>query len=130
MLRNLWRERIIPYLPDAEGAEPGVPEIRGQAHHRLEVAPSAGQSLTLAAIEELALRSLAQDPETGIDENAPKWEIALVSHIAARRLGVEYETCELVEQALGRGAHAPPLRWGAVFRTAATVETTLSGFGG
>lgn len=127
MLRNLWRERIIPYLP---GAEPSTPEAGGQAHHRLEVIPVAGQSLTLAAIEELVLRSLAQDPETGIDEDAPKWEIALVSHIVARRLGVEYETCGLVEQAFGRDAGAPPLRWGAVFRTAATVENTLNGFGG
>lgn len=130
MLRNLWRERIIPTLTAGDGVEPGVPEIHGQAHHRMAVLPAVGQSPTLAAIEELALRSLAQDPETGLDDSAPKWEIALVSHITARRLGVEYVTCELVERALSRGSETPPLRWGAVFRTAATVENTLNGFGG
>lgn len=130
MLRNLWRGRIIPCLPDAEGTGPDAPELQGQAHHRLELTPAAGQSPTLAAIEELSRRLFAHDPETGISDTAPEWEIALVTHITARRLGVEYQTCDLVEQALSRGVGAPSLHWGAIFRTAATVESTLSGFSG
>lgn len=127
LLRNLWRERIIPCLPTHGGPDLSSLEIHGQPHHRLEVTPHAGQSATLAVLEELSIRGLENGWGAARDDVTPAWETALVLEITALRLGIEYEPSPLVAEAISRGS-AAPLRWGRIFRTAATLENSLNGF--
>lgn len=127
MLRNLWRDRIMPCLPTQGGTDLSLPEFHGQPHHRLEVAPRAGQSATLAVLEELSIRGLENELGDAHGRLTVAWETAIVLDIVARRLGIEYEPPLLVEEAISRRSDTP-LHWGPIFRTAATMENSLNGF--
>ncbi|QGU04311.1 hypothetical protein [Corynebacterium comes] len=120
MLRNLWRNRILPCLPTSQAAPDGA----GPTHLRLEVPHREDQSVTLSVIGLLATKFLTHEmdasPVCGL-------EGALVADIVARRLGVDYTPSPLVEEALSRGASIQ-FRWDVVYQAAATVENILSGF--
>lgn len=120
MLRNLWRTRLLPVLPSSDArTEPPC-----ETHVRFPVTCREGESVTLALMRIMATAALAHEMDA-----APVcgFEAALVTEVAARRLGVEYESPPIVEEALTRGGDVR-FRWDVVYQTAATVENILSGF--
>lgn len=120
MLRNLWRNRLLPHFADGDGG----PEPVEGTHLQLPVTGREDGSLMLSIMEMLAGGLLTHEMDA-----APVcgWESALVAEITAGRMGVEHRPSPLVEEALGR-EDAINLRWEVIYQTAASVENVLAGF--
>lgn len=136
MLRNFWRVDVLPVIVDPEEGQSEASLNKDHPPHRLPVTLEEGVNPMFAIIEHFSNWVLAY--ELGVLHSAPVighryWaaseaESALVAHIAASRLNLDFEPSPLVEEALSRKESTPGIiRWGVIYHAASEVEDVLRG---